>query len=70
MTTRNGRRRLAGIFSMALLVHVPGGATAANLGGMTLSGNAASDELGIPGDDDDFFGTTALPVTVSEFEIE
>lgn len=46
------------------------GAVAINLGGTTFNGNTADDDLDMPGDDDDVFGSTALPVEMSGFEID
>lgn len=54
----------------AVFVHVPGGASVIDLGGHTFSGNAADDDAGVEGDDDNVFGVTNLPVTLSDIELD
>lgn len=54
----------------AIFVHVPGGASVTDFGGHAFSGNAADDDAGVDGDDDNVFGVVGLPVTVSEIVID
>lgn len=54
----------------AIFVHVPGGASAIDLGGLDFMNNVADDDTATASDNDNVYGTSIAPVSVSDIAID